>query len=49
MEEFNDNWDKIDAAIAGRQDAGGTFAAELPSGGVQRVESPLGNVATVKV
>ena len=49
VEEFNDNWDKIDAAIAGRQDAGGTFAAELPSGGVQRVESPLGNAATVKV
>ncbi|MFR7894922.1 MAG: hypothetical protein ACLU38_13475 [Dysosmobacter sp.] len=24
MEEFNDNWDKIDAAIAGRQGAGGT-------------------------
>ena len=48
-EDFNDNWDTIDAAIAGRQDAGGTFAAELPSGGVQRVESPLGNAATVKV
>ena len=35
--------------FTGRQDAGGTFAAELPSGGVQRVESPLGSATTVKV
>ena len=33
----------------GRQDAGGVFAAELPSGSVQRVESPLGSATTVKV